>query len=391
MANSYLWNKTMLLGWGAPSTTYDTMDLANTLDHENEGVGVVFTAREDCSLTHANVLIDAVTGTSPYYKVQLWPMSDAGNGQPDMSGTVLAETAGFQGSLTGAFPYTKLFQPAFTSPYSATAGTMYAMIIQHDSGTIDGSNNCGFTATSGRRDYYTCGAGGYLQAYSGSRTTWYGSGLYIPGLTCVTDKAYDLGGVMAVETSATTLTVAGYRACNKITMPAAVSDAGLEMYCIGIQMSGAIATGTSEFKVGAWDVDGNELCDPTEYDAEHGVGFASGQIGRTLGGATMYFAEPLLMSTGNAYYIGLENVSGNTFASFKIFDAYQSECERSWPMAGLVEAAYWAGSSWSDSWTGSAGGKNRWLINPIISDLYGTAAGGGGGGSTTGATMGVIG
>ena len=90
----------------------------------------------------------------------------------------------------------------------------------------------------------------------------------------------------------------------------------------------------------------------------------------------MYFAEPLLMSTGNVYYIGLENVSGNTFASYKIFDAYTAECERSWPMAGHCNAAYWGGSSWSDSWSGSGAGKCRLVLNPIISDLYGTSSGG---------------
>ena len=195
---------------------------------------------------------------------------------------------------------------------------------------------------------------------------------------------------MAVETAAKTLTVAGYRLCNKITMPAAVSGAGLEMYCIGFQMSGLIASGTSECKVGAWNEAGAELCDSTQYDAEHGVGYTSGQIGRSGGGATVYFSEPLLMSTGNVYYIGLENVSGNTYASYKIFDAYTSECERSWPMAGHCEAAYWDGSSWADSWSGSGAGKCRLLLNPIISDLYGTASGGGGS-SIPGPSIGVIG
>ena len=392
MANSNLWTRTTLLGWGTPTLNYAWTDLPKTIDHANERIGVVFTAREDCSLTHANVPCENVTGTSPYYKVQLWPMS-ASNGQPDMTGTVLAETADFQGSVTGAWPYTKILQQAFTSPFSAVAGTVYAMVIMYadDGSTIDGSNYCKFEYTGGRENY-AAGVGGYIETYSGSATTFYSNGTYHPLITCKTDKTYDLGGTLHCGDASNTMTSAGLRTCNKITMPAAVSGAGLEMYCIGFNIQGAFLDSADEAKVGCWDASGSELCDPTSYDADHGVATGMGDIGHYLGTSTVYFSEPVQMTTGNSYYVGSEAISGYVQTSFKMFDAFQSECERSWPMAGLIEGAYWNGSSWSDSWAGSGAGKSRWLINPIISDLHGTSSGGGGGGSSIpGPSIGVIG
>jgi len=292
-----------------------------------------------------------------------------------MTGTPLAETAAFQGSITGSWPYIKLLQEAFSSPATASKGTMYAMVVVYASGTIDGSNYCDFEYTFGRASY-EAGAGDWIQTYSGSATTWYSNGTYHAGLTCKTNKTYDLGGTLHIGEASNTMTSAGLRTCQKITMPAAVDGAGLEMYCIGFNIQGSFLDSSDQAKVGCWDASGSELCDPTTYEAGDGVGGTMGNIGHYLGTSRVYFAEPLQMTTGNTYYIGAEHVSGYVQTSFKMFGAYQSECERSWPMAGLVEGAYWNGSSWSDSWAGSGAGKSRWLINPIISDLYGTSSGG---------------
>ena len=394
MANSNLWRDTSLYGWGYAHQGAGYTDTPKSLDHANVGVGVTFTTTEDCDITHMNFCCSSVYGTSPYYKVKLWAMVDDGtNYNPDMSGSPLAESAAFQVTIDGYNPsYFNLHEVAFTSAYSATKGTTYMATVVYDSGTIDGSNKAYIEWCAGR-NYSYGGMTGVCQSYSGSATDWYGSSTYMPAISVTTDEGYNLGGTLHLGDNSFTVTTNGHRVCQKITMPAEVDGAGLEMYCIGLHVSGAAANTTDHMKVGAWDAAGNALISIATHKADwssHG----NGSIGHYLGEYRVYFAEPLLMTSGNVYYIGWEgdNSSGSCTiqSSYFSFDEDQTTCERSWPMAGKVEGAHWDGSSWNDSWTNSGRGKSRWLINPIISDLYGTSSGGGGS-SISGPSMGIIG
>ena len=391
MADTRNWMKTTLTGWGAPTEGFGYTDASKTCDHENEGVGVVFQVQEDCSITHGTGFCDAVTGTSPYWKMQLWPMSTSYDGQPDMTGTVLAETAEFQGTVEAGWPYTKLLKQAFTSPYSATAGQTLCCLLKYSSGTIDGSNSCNWDYASGRASY-RCGVGGYLESYSGSATTWYGNGTYQPRMTVTTDKTYDLGGYPHLGEANYYMGVSGYRYANKITLPAA--DPGLEMHVVGLQICGNIANGTDSIIAGAWDSDGDELIADNTISTVVSVGQQMGDIGFYLGVAEIYFKETLTIVSGGTYYLGIENDSGTLYGAFKVFDDWADDCNRSWPMGANIEAAIYLpfGGGWADNWAGSGSDKTRFLINPIVSDIHGTSSGGGGSANATMiSTMGVMG
>jgi hypothetical protein len=315
--------------------------------------------------------------------------SVSGDGQPDMSGTVLAETAAFQGSAEAGWPYTKLLKTAFVAPYAATAGQTLCLMVNYSSGTIDASNSCTWKYESGR-SMYRAGVGGYLESYSGSATVWYGNGTYQPVMTVTTDKSYDLGGYPLLGDANYYMGVSGYRYANKITVPA---GGDIEMHVVGLQINGSISNGTDSIIIGAWDSDGDELIADNTISTLVSVGQQMGDIGFYLGAAEIYFKETLTMTSGNSYYLGIENPgSSSLYGAFKVFDDWTADCNRSWPMGANIEAAVYLpfGGGWTDSWAGSGSGKTRFLINPIVSDIHGTASGGSAKPSTT-LTMGVFG
>ena len=394
MADTRAWMKTVLTGWGMPSEIFGYTDSTKAIDHANERQGVSFQVQEDCSITHGTAFCATIVGTSPYMKLQLWPMSTTVDGQPDTSGTVLAETAEFQGSVqTGDWPLVKMLKTAFTSPYSATAGQVLCLILTHSSGTIDGSNHCTWKFRSGRAQY-RAGIGAYLESYEADADAFTSSGTYQPLMTVTTDKTYDLGGYPMLAEAYYYFGTSGYRTANKITLPAA--DPGIEIHVNGIQVAANIANGTDQITVGAWDSDGDALITGNIIDTQQSTGQTAGDIGYYLGSSNIYFKDTLTMTSGNSYWIGIENTADSTnslYCDFVIFDDWADECNRSWPMGSNIEGNIYLpfGGGWADNWAGSGSDKSRFLINPIISDIQGTSSGGGGGSSISGPSIGVIG
>ena len=237
-----------------------TNDAVRVLDEDDDGSGVAFQVPEDCELTHGNVICTDVTGTSPYFKMQIWPMSTTGNGIPDESGTVLAETAAFQCTED-------LIKVAFTSSYSATQGEVLCCLMVHASGTIDGSNKVSVEEVNGRWSYHTGVNGIYLSKWSGGY--WGNNGTYFPAMVVTTDKSYDVGGVMNYGASTLSTSVAGEIFAQKFVMP---TDKLLELHVAGFRFAGGMLNSTDVAKVGAWDASGNPLIDLQTLDASQGRG-----------------------------------------------------------------------------------------------------------------------
>jgi len=366
-------------------------DAAKTIDHANESCGVAFQVKEDCSLTGGKVFCQGVTGYSPYYKLQLWPMSTATGGQVDMSGYALAETAAFVGTVSGTWPYSLLHDVSFTSPYTATQGQRLALVLVYSSGTIDGSNYAKWDYISGRCEYIN-GYLSVLETYSSSSTTWSTSGSYYPSMVCTTNKSYDVGGVLSVVSASQYVPGTGQKLANKITMPAAVDGAGLELHAIGIRLNGGwtyFADGADTFKIGAWNSSGTELIDTLTLDADESGGYSKGNVGMYLGDADIFFGETLTLNSGDVVYYGFETDSGALYNPYHIFGAYETECLRSWPLGSMISGQYWASSSWANLGT-ALEVAGRWGMSLILSDMHGTSSGGASE-SANKPTMGVIG
>ena len=378
MADTSAFMHTVLSTYPAIGLRY-TGDAPKLMNDADISFGVVFQVPEDCSLTHANILCKSVAGTQPYFKCQLWPMSTTTNGQPDTSGTVLAETASYQHSAG-------VNKTAFTGAYSATQGQVFCCIIVHDTGTIDGSNYCELEYIAGRNTYWS-GYNTMIQRGSGGGS-YTSSGAYYPSVTVTTNKTYDVGGVMNHGYTGMFLGSAGHKLANKFVLPA---DKNLELHCVGFRMNSMSFDGGDVANIGAWDAACEPLIDLQSIDADTGAGQTLGSIGFYLGETVLYFAETLTMVSGGTYYIGIENVSDNIYLDMLQFGDDYDEMVRAYPMQGICKAAKWDGASWSEDWVGgTTSTPGRFILSPVISDMHGVA-GGGGGSSIPAPSIGVIG
>ena len=80
-------------------------------------LGVTCQVQEDCDLTGGVIYCETITGTSPYWKLKLYPVNGAAaGGGPDTSGSALAESAAFQCVADTRH------EIAFASSYTAVQG-----------------------------------------------------------------------------------------------------------------------------------------------------------------------------------------------------------------------------------------------------------------------------
>ena len=159
---------------------------AEALSDTDKWRGVTFRVKGACSITHAATGLTTAAGTFGTYKYQLWPMSST-VGAPDLTGTVLAETATF----SVAAGYT-IHEQAFPSPYSATAGQMLAVLLIPVA--VSGSNYCSWYHRGPDSKGYFAHPGNLISNDGGS--SWLTTGAeYYPGIGLKTDKNFSLAGL----------------------------------------------------------------------------------------------------------------------------------------------------------------------------------------------------
>lgn len=99
-----------------------------TLDEATDGFAVIFVAPKTVSLAQVKVRVGTRTGTIPTYRVGIQGVSDTNS--PD--GVFAAGYADTNFPATGT--------ATLTVTTALTAGTPYALVVRHTSGTINGSN-----------------------------------------------------------------------------------------------------------------------------------------------------------------------------------------------------------------------------------------------------------
>ena len=378
------------------------------IDDEDEGLFLGFTTYEACDLTAGTFYVKTLTGTSPYWKLELWPLyDDPPHGTYGyinfQSGSVLAETAAFQ--VTGS---DYRHEQAFTAAYTATKNQKLGMLLKVDSGTCDGSNSVSVEYSSGKSDDMAFPWVSYTTNMSagGGGPTWNDFQATTPNLTVVTDQDYDLAGPATIGNenqytsfpSTDILDTEGDRVCNKLTIPS--SDKPIEFVVGGFRHYGKGPESLKEIKIGVWNQAGSFLGGTALWDPDQ-----QGQAGDSSDGfVNYYFDTNVTMESGETYYIGVERLTedfpiGRQIVS-EITDTAQEatalKAFRSWPLGADCRMFIWDAADGSPAWKLHEGvgytdafPYSRMLIDPIIHDIHGS--GEGGGSSIPGPSIGVIG
>ena len=383
MANTFAFNDTWISTFPDPEFAY-TNDSPWSMNTSEHAIGTAFQVPEDMSLTHGNVICKGLTGTSPFYKLQLWPMSTTASCEPDTSGTVLAETAAFQ--ATYSYPGT-LHKVAFASSYSASANQCLCIVAVYASGTIDSSNYAQFLYTKGRQGQIV---GLPVPVYKWDPTWRANYSQMYPSMTCTTNKTYDVGGVMSTHGLILNLAGDGDRGAIKWEIPE-VTDKGIKYFVKGIKYAGYGPDYGDIFKCAIWNADGSVVIQSSNLDADVGGGTTEGAWGHYLSATDMMFGGVAELESGNTYYLGVERVSGYLQMSGHLFNG-ESGMFRSWPGGDQFRGSFWDASAGSPAWDdtmGSSYSPGRLMISPILSDIQGS--GGGGGSATMVSNIGVMG
>ena len=337
------------------------------INSSDDKMAVIFTVPDDCNLTGMACYAESVTGTSPYFKMNIQGVTTSGADEPDgvVAGSGTAETDGFQVTATSRQAHD------FDTPLAANGGGVYAAVLEYDSGTVDGSNNALFRFAT--KNVYSNMLPLALSATGGAWTSY---NLYWPGITVTTDQDYDIGGMFnaGAVTDSSSMNSSGERWAMRMAIPAAEN---LELHVEGFRYNGVpIGTNNEAYKIGIWNEAGVEIVSST-IDADQG-----GSGGLTALSSREYMFDSIaLLESGVVYHIGCENTGDTVEGSY--IDVKHADGLRSYPGGDIFYASAWNGV---DTWTGDQ--TRRILINPILSSIHGS---GGGGSSIPGPSMGVIG
>lgn len=117
----------------------------HTLDQSTDAVEFVFMAPEAATLTRVFFRQNALTGTAPVFRISLQGVNSSGN--PD--GTIKGSGACYVDYTPASGNNNTIREVTLGTSYTCAAGELLAVCIAHQSGTIDGSNNCRFGTNHG--------------------------------------------------------------------------------------------------------------------------------------------------------------------------------------------------------------------------------------------------
>lgn len=115
----------------------------HTLDNAADQIEFLFQCQEACTIDQLCARQGTVTGTPPTYELRLEGISSSGRAD----GTVKS-SSNAKGDLTLGGANTVVCA-ALTSSYTCSKGEYLASVIDQRTGTIDGSNNAGFSYQNG--------------------------------------------------------------------------------------------------------------------------------------------------------------------------------------------------------------------------------------------------
>ena len=336
----------LLLGFGAnisnPAFTNHTLNAAT------DAAEFVFRADDAITITRLGFRQATLTGTAPVFRVSLQGVDSSGNPDGvDKTGATFDYTPTTGNNNTWQWV-------TLGASYTTARGELLALVIKHQSGTIDASNNCSFSLTSAFGPVpglpYAIGNDAGVRTRQGAAACFgYGSAGTAYGRPSETL-------ITAAYSSASTPDERGV----KFTLPAGMGDtfklAGVSFFS-GLQSAGVV-------DVVLYDTDGTTVLQSASFDTD---AFASTNPRWNY----FPFDEATLstLSFGSAYRVVLKPTTGshtlhaNTLDSAADAEAYP-----------LGSAAAYTTRTDAGAWTDDA--ATRVQVGLVLADITEPAGGG---------------
>lgn len=323
--------KSLQLGWmGFPSSaaTYDNF----ALDASGDKYGAICQAISAEPITHLGFRYGVGTGTPPTYRVCLQGLT--ASGLPD--GTILGGGSPASGSFTppadttwdGTWQWV-----ALDNAYTPTRGEMFAFVVEHVSGTVDGSNHGTFSR--GQNNAAKAGDG-FPKPVFNATGSWTSGTPRIPcfGLRTASSR---YGLISQGHYSTATAGTAGHRSAMHFTLPA---DWGDTFQLLGASVFGRCPVATSQFKFAVWSASGDELQSVTlDTDA-----MTTNNNSKAF---DFVFTSLATLSYGTKYYIGFE-VIGTATVGLHGIQLASADDRLAYPLGTNMGLATYDGSSWTE-------------------------------------------
>lgn len=274
------------------------------------------------AITHVGFHYGSRTGTPPTYRISLQGVtSDAPDGTVKGGGSPASATFTPPADST----WNNTFQwVALDNPYSASVDELLALVIDHSSGTIDGSNFSAFNVWVTSWD----GSVGYpFQTRStNAGSSWTPEGVWGPNYGY--KGATSVRGFVAIANAENAVGTSGHRFAAKFTMPTSLCRrykiAGMRTRC---ETSGL-------FTWGVWDSAGTAMQSVSSRS----------RTNKIL--TTTMFPTQAILQAGVTYYIGIEH-AGTSFWPLQWNVSAADDLKAFWG-DGQFRVSTWNGSAWSD-------------------------------------------
>lgn len=357
MANAYQLSTGSLAWWPA-----NDLSLQNfAMNHAGDQIEFLIQAKEAISITRLGFRSASKTGTTPTYKISLQGINSSGRADGTIKGGGSPASATF--SPTSLSWSNATFQwLTLDNAYACTRGEFLAVVIGHDSGTIDGSNYMSVTTTTTNAVHrFPC----YV-TYDGNTSTATRSGTPLVGYGS-SGTAYGAPIQSASQTSFNSGSAADELA-TRFTLP---SGWGNTYQVAGFRMLGAFAAGgTTKFNL----YSGGGASDTTVIAS---ATFTHDYVSSNSGGNFLFYFSDTTIPTlnfGSTYRLGIQPQGAQNVTINWMGVASQADFE-AFPMGqNFGYSSRVDGGNWTDDLT------QRLAIEPILVDITEPSGGGGGGG-----------
>lgn len=309
-----------------------------TLNEATDSITFVWSQPESATITRVGVRQQTITGTAPTYRLSLQGV--AGDGNED--GVIKGSGNCFVDYTPIAANNTTFFWLNLNQSYTASAGEMLALVIQHQSGTINASNNAQFSVTSAVGEGGAYGIPYVIQNDNSTRSRNTSTPVFGIGSST---RAYGLPA--HAVSGGSTFSSPVERAC-RFQLP-------------GTLVSSAVVVGAKIYMLvpaaGAAEVclytDGGTLLTSITYDGDWAQSNAAGRP------YVIYFPSAITVTAGQWYRLSLRPTAGAWLLPWL---AVADEAD--WDAWGWRSFAHGSERSGSASWTDQL--TRRYAIQPLF-------------------------
>ena len=282
-----------------------------TLDQATDAIEMIFQADAAITITKLGYRVNAITGTSPVFKISLQGVSGAGIPDGTIKGGGSPASADF--TPAGAPNWTWV---TLDNPYTCARGEFLSVVISHSSGTIDGSNNVSFSHSY--NSFNTWSFPHSIQNNNGTRTNHlnepvlgYASASQAYGRpsSAITQTSYQVASNPDEYALAFTIPA---------TLVATYQVAGIWLPWLAPNTGGVL-----KFVL----YDGTTVLQDVTYDSDY-----SANVGGTHHNVRVLFDESTLsvLTAGSTYRISVQPQDANAFALVRVSANAQDDFE-AWP------------------------------------------------------------